>query len=218
MAITAAAKNGSTIIKRRSGAEDSTGTAGPTAPCYHAALVTGYRHRLGYAWPVFLQPAYRLALRSLVAGKPAIVECVCCQFYDECGSVRRQFIYPLHSFHTQFDDLYIYYRMDDPMYFFNTEVGAAQDQNGNNAGAAYIFQYTGTTWAEVSKLTTGGFMPGSRLGWSVAIDDRTVVAGARESKGRENKTEAGTDIDIQGYHTPRLVDKCVPPSYDTTYR
>src|SRR6185503_10867252 len=36
-------------------------------------------------------------------------------------SIRRQITYPLHLFHTQFDDHYIYYHMADPMYFFNME-------------------------------------------------------------------------------------------------
>jgi hypothetical protein len=35
--------------------------------------------------------------------------------------VRQQLTYPMHLFHTQFDDLYIYYHMNDPMYFFNME-------------------------------------------------------------------------------------------------
>jgi uncharacterized membrane protein (UPF0182 family) len=37
------------------------------------------------------------------------------------AEVRQQLTYPLHLFHTQFDDLYIYYHMNDPMYFFNME-------------------------------------------------------------------------------------------------
>lgn len=35
--------------------------------------------------------------------------------------VRNQLTYPVHLFHLQFDDLYIYYHMEDPMYFFNLE-------------------------------------------------------------------------------------------------
>jgi uncharacterized membrane protein (UPF0182 family) len=37
------------------------------------------------------------------------------------GEVRRQLTYPLQLFHALFDDLYIYYHMADPMYFFNME-------------------------------------------------------------------------------------------------
>jgi hypothetical protein len=37
------------------------------------------------------------------------------------AEVRQQLTYPLQLFHLQFDDLYIYYHMNDPMYFFNME-------------------------------------------------------------------------------------------------
>ena len=37
------------------------------------------------------------------------------------GSLRQHLTYPVHLFHLQFDDLYIYYHMEDPMYFFNLE-------------------------------------------------------------------------------------------------
>lgn len=37
------------------------------------------------------------------------------------AEVRQQITYPLQLFHLQFDDLYIYYHMNDPMYFFNME-------------------------------------------------------------------------------------------------
>ena len=36
-------------------------------------------------------------------------------------SVRKQLTYPTQLLHIQFDDLYIYYHMKDPMYFFNME-------------------------------------------------------------------------------------------------
>lgn len=45
-------------------------------------------------------------------------------FVDEAAmpeGVRQQLTYPVHLFHIQFDDIYIYYQMDDPMYFFNME-------------------------------------------------------------------------------------------------
>jgi uncharacterized membrane protein (UPF0182 family) len=35
--------------------------------------------------------------------------------------VRAQLTYPIHLFHIQFDDIYIYYHMNEPMYFFNME-------------------------------------------------------------------------------------------------
>ncbi|MDQ6894816.1 MAG: UPF0182 family protein [Acidobacteriota bacterium] len=37
------------------------------------------------------------------------------------AGVRSQLTYPIQMMHIQFDDLYIYYHMKDPMYFFNME-------------------------------------------------------------------------------------------------
>ena len=37
------------------------------------------------------------------------------------AGVRAQLTYPTQLMHVQFDDLYIYYHMKDPMYFFNME-------------------------------------------------------------------------------------------------
>lgn len=37
------------------------------------------------------------------------------------AEVRSQITYPVQFFHVQFDDIYIYYQMRDPMYFFNME-------------------------------------------------------------------------------------------------
>jgi uncharacterized membrane protein (UPF0182 family) len=37
------------------------------------------------------------------------------------AAVRQQVTYPLHFFHSQFDDIYIYYQMKEAPYFFNME-------------------------------------------------------------------------------------------------
>jgi hypothetical protein len=71
-------------------------------------------------------------------------------------------------------------------------VGAAEeDDAGNNAGAAYVFQSNGAGWTQQAKLILATSMPGSRLGWSVAVRGDTLVVGARESKGNKDQTEAG---------------------------
>ena len=36
-------------------------------------------------------------------------------------SIKEHLTYPIHLFHLQFDDLFIYYHANDPMYFFNQE-------------------------------------------------------------------------------------------------
>lgn len=71
-------------------------------------------------------------------------------------------------------------------------VGAVEeDDAGNNAGAAYIFHGAGSGWTQQAKLLLPGTMPGSRLGWSVAMRGEMLLVGARESKGNKDQTEAG---------------------------
>ena len=62
-------------------------------------------------------------------------------------------------------------------------VGAwADDTVGNNAGAAYVYQWDGTTWNLQTKLLPelgdDGVAANDYFGWSVAIDGDTVVIGA----------------------------------------
>ena len=59
-------------------------------------------------------------------------------------------------------------------------VGAslADTPGGGNAGAAYVFMRSGTTWTEQQKLLASDGSLGDQLGWSVAVSGNTVVAGA----------------------------------------
>ncbi|MGB2820605.1 MAG: PEP-CTERM sorting domain-containing protein, partial [Phycisphaerae bacterium] len=73
-------------------------------------------------------------------------------------------------------------------------VGARGDRD--DSGAAYVFTRDGEAWREVSKLTAAED-PGGRLGWSVAISDGCVVAGAvgeigKLSTGSAHVFAAGT--------------------------
>jgi len=71
-------------------------------------------------------------------------------------------------------------------------VGAAQDNDmSTSAGSAYVFQRSGSTWTQQTKLVLTSMMTGARLGWSVAIDNDTLIVGARESKGNQDRVEAG---------------------------
>jgi uncharacterized repeat protein (TIGR01451 family) len=47
-----------------------------------------------------------------------------------------------------------------------------------NKGSAYVFQRSGTSWAEQAKLVAGDGAIGDQLGYSVGIDADTIVAGA----------------------------------------
>ena len=54
-------------------------------------------------------------------------------------------------------------------------VGASEDDDlGDNSGAAYIFQRTGTGWTEVAKLTASDGAAGNRFGFRVAISGDTA--------------------------------------------
>ena len=59
-------------------------------------------------------------------------------------------------------------------------VGAPGDDTpaGADAGSAYVFFRTGSTWTEQQKLTASDAAAGDRFGSSVAIDGDTVVVGA----------------------------------------
>jgi len=75
--------------------------------------------------------------------------------------VSQQLTYPTQLFHVQFDDLYIYYHMKDPMYFFNMEdmwddgdevLGPIMD-----TGKAITFSIEPYSWL----AETGGSLPAS---------------------------------------------------------
>ena len=64
----------------------------------------------------------------------------------------------------------------------NTVVVGAQydDDGGSNSGAVYVFRTTdgGATYGQMAKLTASDAAVGDYFGWSVAISNGTVVAGA----------------------------------------
>ncbi len=58
-------------------------------------------------------------------------------------------------------------------------VGADLDgENGLFAGAAYVYRYDGTNWAEEQKLTGSDGTSGDLFGFSVAVAGAVVVVGA----------------------------------------
>ena len=58
-------------------------------------------------------------------------------------------------------------------------VGAyLNDELGINAGGAYAFRRTGTSWAEEAKLTNVAGTAHDWFGWAVAVSGETVVVGA----------------------------------------
>jgi hypothetical protein len=58
-------------------------------------------------------------------------------------------------------------------------VGAyASNTGGTDAGAAYVFTRTGTTWTQQAKLVASDPTPNAQFGYSVAIDGDTIVVGS----------------------------------------
>jgi len=67
-------------------------------------------------------------------------------------------------------------------------VGARdEDSSGNNAGAAYIFTRTGSTWKQQQKIVGVDTSGNDKFGYSVAIDGDTVIVGAftEDSSGND---------------------------------
>jgi hypothetical protein len=56
-------------------------------------------------------------------------------------------------------------------------IGANQMDNSGN-GAAYIFTRSGTTWTQQAKLTASDGASENRFGFSVSLDDNSIVIGA----------------------------------------
>ncbi len=58
-------------------------------------------------------------------------------------------------------------------------VGATgDDENGNNSGSAYVFDFNGTSWAETAKLTPADGAAGDLFGRSVSLSGDRALVGA----------------------------------------
>lgn len=109
------------------------------------------------------------------------------------AGVRQQLTYPLHLFHTQFDDLYIYYHMDDPMYYFNMEdmwddadevLGPILDE-----GKAITFSIE----PQHLMVETGGALPASSSGAQFALMAPFTPEGARNLRAVPMAYQDGED-------------------------
>jgi hypothetical protein len=56
--------------------------------------------------------------------------------------------------------------------------GIGHSSAGANAGAAWVFQNTGSGWTETQKLLPGSVVAGERFGWSVDVDGQWMIVGA----------------------------------------
>ncbi|GIV62031.1 MAG: hypothetical protein KatS3mg044_0897 [Rhodothermaceae bacterium] len=71
-------------------------------------------------------------------------------------------------------------------------VGAYWDDNANggNAGAAYVYEWGGSGWVEVQKLTPSDGANSDEFGYSVSIEGDRAIVGARRDD--DNGTDSGS--------------------------
>lgn len=71
-------------------------------------------------------------------------------------------------------------------------VGSSRDDDGGaDAGAAYVFVRSGTSWSQQQKLTASDAKDGAFFGWSVAVDGNVAVIGAYGDGANKAKAETG---------------------------
>ncbi|MBN2019710.1 MAG: FG-GAP repeat protein [Sedimentisphaerales bacterium] len=68
-------------------------------------------------------------------------------------------------------------------------VGAYQnDSNGPDAGAAYVYEFSGSAWQQHQKLVASDASAGDQFGRSVAIEANTIVVGAHYGDANDPNT------------------------------
>ncbi len=94
-------------------------------------------------------------------------------------------------------------------------VGARRDDdNGNNSGAAYVFQLDGSgNWNELKKLTASDGAAFDEFGWSVAFADDTALVGVYQDDDNGNSSGSAyfytlTDADDDGLRGDNGADNC----------
>lgn len=70
--------------------------------------------------------------------------------------------------------------------------GASVDNSAVNAGAAYVFRRTGTTWTQEAYLKAPNAESGDQFGNAVAIDGDTIVVGAFAESSNQTTITNGT--------------------------
>lgn len=78
-------------------------------------------------------------------------------------------------------------------------VGAADSvANGKVAGSAYVFQFDGSRWTELQKISASDGASGDLFGISVALDGDRIVVGAEGSAGQSVSEGAAYVFRLQG--------------------
>jgi uncharacterized repeat protein (TIGR01451 family) len=77
-------------------------------------------------------------------------------------------------------------------------VGANDDHNGNDSGAAYVFELNGTTWSEAAKLTPTDGAEFDYFGNSVSLADDRALVGAWWDDDNGNRSGSAYVFDFGG--------------------
>ena len=80
----------------------------------------------------------------------------------------------------------------------------SDDELGNQAGAAYLFQFDGIRWVELTKFFSRFPATGEKFGQDVALDGDRIVVGAPDAHGRAPRAGAvyvyrwtGTEVEYE---------------------
>lgn len=64
------------------------------------------------------------------------------------------------------------------------------NRRADDSGAAYVFEQRGSEWVQAARLTASDGATGHGFGWSVAVDDDTIVVGAPNHNGAGRRAGA----------------------------
>jgi uncharacterized repeat protein (TIGR01451 family) len=78
-------------------------------------------------------------------------------------------------------------------------VGAFRDNdNGNDSGSAYVFDFDGPSWSETAKLTASDGAVGDRFGYSVSLSGERALVGAFRDDDNGNDSGSAYVFDFDG--------------------
>ncbi len=86
------------------------------------------------------------------------------------------------------------------------------DQQASNAGAAYVFERTGSQWSQTAKLMADDGGVGDELGVRVGLAGDTVVVGAWQHDDGASNTGAAYVFSIDGDDPPPPTGRTYPPA------
>jgi len=74
---------------------------------------------------------------------------------------------------------------DSNQTFITSGFFASADNSANNAGAVYVYQRTGVSWAQEAYIKAANSGPGDLFGWSLAISGDIIAVGAYEEDSNQ---------------------------------